>query len=197
MFKSVAFWAGVSTGAIVALGIFLSIRHWDWLNQDGDPSATIRNAGLVIAAPVALILAVWRSLVAEQQSKISEKSLINEQFKSGVELLGHKNPTVRLGAISTLNEMAELYPETLYARVMGLFETFLTYPPRFGPDQREHKKGEVDYESRDTLEIIRIINARTPEQRARYQFHLPDTAPFTFDDEDDLEINLYYQDPAK
>ena len=172
-------WVPLTAVFITALGVYLTVHFWDWLARPQEsPSATIRNAGLVIAAPVALILGVWRSIIAQKQADTAEKSLINEQFKSGVELLGHKSPTVRLGAISTLNEMAELYPETLYARVMNLFETFLTYPPRFGSDQGEHKKGAVDYGSRDTLEILRIIKARTSQQCKKHQFSFPPGAAF-------------------
>ena len=79
--KSLGVWVGVSVVVMVGLGVCLSVEHWDWLNQDGDPSATIRNAGLVVAAPVALVLAAWRSVVAERQSETAEKNLINEQFQ--------------------------------------------------------------------------------------------------------------------
>ena len=138
----------------------------------------IRTVTLFVAAGLGLALALWRTLTSHKQSKTAEKNLINEQFKSGVELLGHKNPTVRLGGISTLSEMAGLYPETLYARVMSLFETFLTYPPEFGSNQENHLKGEVDYGSRDTLEILRIINARNPQQCEEYPFRFPSGVAF-------------------
>ena len=170
-------WVLLSAVFIAAIGVCLTVHFWDWLTQQESPSATIRNAGLVIAAPVALILAVWRSIIAQKQAGTAEKNLINEQFKSGIELLGHESATVRLGGISTLSEMGDLYSETLYVRVMKLFETFLTHPPTFESDQ-EHKKGEVDYGSRDIREILKIINTRTPQQCKQYQFRFPPGAAF-------------------
>ena len=153
-------WVMLSAVFIAAIGVCFTVHFWDWLTQQESPSATIRNAGLVIAAPVALILAVWRSIIAQKQAGTAEKNLINEQFKSGIELLGHESAMVRLGGIYTLSEMGDLYSETLYVRVMKLFETFLTHPPTFESDQ-EHKKGEVDFGSRDILENLKIINTRT------------------------------------
>ena len=64
--RSLGFWVGVSVVAVVSLGIFLWVEYWDWLAQQESPSATIRNVGLVIAAPVALVLAVWRSIIAQE-----------------------------------------------------------------------------------------------------------------------------------
>ena len=172
-------WVPLSAVFIAGIGVCLTVHFWDWLaHPQESPSATIRNASLVIAAPVALVLAVWRSIIAQKQADTAEKNLINEQFKFGVELLGHESAAVRLGGISTLNVTAELYLETLYERVMKLFETFLTYPPRFESDQGEHKKGEVDYGSRDILEILRIMKARTSQQCKKHQFSFPPGAAF-------------------
>lgn len=154
----------------------------------------IRTVMLLVVGVLGIGLAGWRTWTVHRQANTAEKNLLNEQFGSGVELLGHENVTVRLGGIETLNEMAELYPEILYARVMNLFQTFLTYSPVSGSDQGGHKRGEVDYGSQDIVKIIEIINAKTPEQRARYQLHFASTAPFTITDEGEIAHNPDHQD---
>ena len=135
-----------------------------WLDPRGCRE-DIYRFGLLFGGGVGLLFACWRIQIADKQaaaaqsqSETAEKNFLNEQFKSGVELLGHDRMPCRLGGISTLVEMAELHRETAYQRVLKLFEAFLSYPPGFASDQGNHKKKEVDYGSQDTVEIIRIIN---------------------------------------
>ena len=86
--------APVLAVAITAAGILLAALNWCWLTESGmeSPSATIRNVGLVIAAPVALVLAIWRSMVAEKQAAIAARSLQEGRFQKASEMLGSKLP---------------------------------------------------------------------------------------------------------
>ena len=94
-------WAPLLAIAITAAGIWVAARYWCWLTVGGmeSPSATIRNIGLVIAAPVAVVLAIWRSMVAEKQRTVAEtqaaiaaRSLQEGRFQKASEMLGSKLP---------------------------------------------------------------------------------------------------------
>ena len=77
-------------------------------------------------------------------------------------MLGHESMTVRLGGITSLTEMALRNPEQYHVRVMMVFVAFLTYPPR-------HKggiyRGEIDFDSNDTVEVLKAIRQRSPFQK--------------------------------
>ena len=63
--KSLGFWVGISVVGVISLGVFLSIKHWDWL-QGGTEyignAATVRNIALVVGGIVAILTALWRRL---------------------------------------------------------------------------------------------------------------------------------------
>lgn len=155
--------------------------YWCWFTNNHEE---IRTAAFILAGALGIGVAIWRTQVANKQaiaarsqSKTAEMSLVNERSKSGIELLGHRNVTVRLGAIFTLIELADLYPEELPKRVAKMFQAHLTYPPTFGADRGEHREGNVDYQSPDTVEIIRLINSGILKP-ATDEMSLPDGAPF-------------------
>lgn len=90
----------------------------------------------------------------------SKNALINSQFQTGVELLGSENAAIRLGGITVLTDMMQLYPREYHVRVMRVFVAFLTQPsvvPGTIPA--------VDYSSPDIAEIIAIINETSEEER--------------------------------
>ena len=69
--------------------------YWDWLSIESNGS-TIRNIVLAAAAIIALPLAIWRSTVAERQAKTAQRSLLNERYLKGAEMLGSEVLSVRL-----------------------------------------------------------------------------------------------------
>ena len=146
---------------------------WAWI--------TANYEGLLVAGGgLGLLLAYWRSVVAhrqaraalkqaeaslrqslvlEKQSEISAEHLMNEQFRIGTELLGSKVLTVRLGGITILADIMKLHPRAVHVRVMRLFVTFLTYPPRDADTNR------IDFGSPDILEIVAVIEGTGKEER--------------------------------
>ena len=101
---------------------------------------------------------------------------------------------MRVAGAATLADLAKKDPKNYDATVMKAFETFLTYPPKFSGPLGRHKKGEIDYHSRDTQEIVKAINARTQKQRARYRIQLPLRAPFLVTDNDDVKADPMHPD---
>ena len=49
------------------VGLIVMVVFWEWLSSPEDSgSTTVRNVSLVIAGIIALVLAIWRSLVLSQ-----------------------------------------------------------------------------------------------------------------------------------
>ena len=68
--RSDVFWWISGAVALFLFGTLLSWQFWEQLHgKDGAVSTTIRNIALAMAAPIALVLAIWRSIVAERQVK--------------------------------------------------------------------------------------------------------------------------------
>ena len=53
-----------------------------------------------------MLLAVWRSIVAERQADTAQQSLLNERYQKGAEMLGNEVLSVRMGGIYALGRLA-------------------------------------------------------------------------------------------
>ena len=114
---------------MVSLGVVLSTEHWDWLQGGTGPTnnaATVRNIALVVGGIVAILTALWRSLVAERQAtaatrqaEIGERTYLNESYRQAASMLG--DGAVRFGCVrwaesSLSNVLAEDHPDEVPAR---------------------------------------------------------------------------------
>ena len=116
--------------AVAGGGPALSWMFWEDLR-----GGQVRNAALVIGGATALLLAVWRSRVAERQAKAaqsqvkaSQQSLSNERYQKGAEMLGSDVRSVRLGGVYALERLAEEHPEQYHLQVMRLLCAFARNP---------------------------------------------------------------------
>ena len=109
----------------VTLAGVLSEAFRDWLLADESGSTTIRNLGLVLAGLIALPLAIWRGLVAEKQADAAQRSLRNERYQKGAEMLGSEVLTVRLGGIYALQRLGQEFPEEYHVQTMRLLCAFV------------------------------------------------------------------------
>ena len=109
--------------AVLALvsGVAFPVVFWEWLSDGESGSTTIRNIGLVVGGVVAILLAVWRGIVAEQ-------SLLNERYQKGAEMLGSNLLSVRLGGVYALQRLAEDHSEQYHIQIMQLFCAFVRHP---------------------------------------------------------------------
>ena len=141
---------------------------WCWL-RDGTTSccntcvqeshgATLRNIGLALAAIFGLLLAWWRSCVADQQTKVSERILHNDQYLKAVELLGNEQMVVRNGAIRDLQRLAAEHPQEWHCQIMDLFCAFIKHPPC---EARKHDQEELEA---DVQHALIAIAERSEEQ---------------------------------
>lgn len=141
-------WLFASIAVIVAIlwginryGDWIVTVLWVWLGDTPDGnnesnSATVRNVGLVIAAAFALLFATWRSVVGWRQADTAQRSLLNERYQKGAEMLGSRVLSVRLGGVYALRRLAEEHPKQYHSQVMRLFCAFVRNPTDGNEDQR-------------------------------------------------------------
>ena len=125
------FWWVAGVAAVLVIGVVLSWRFWEELGDNNESlSATVRNVGLVIGGVIAMLLALWRSTVAERQSKTAQRRLLNEQYQRSAEMLGNGVLSVRLGGIYALTRLAQEHPEQYHLQTMELFCAFVRHPTK-------------------------------------------------------------------
>ena len=109
-------------------------------------STTIRNVGLVVGGIVAVMLAMWRSLVAQRQadatlrqasaaflqaqttereSRTNLRSFLNERYEQGSSRLGSDDPAVRLDGIDMLERLAREHPSEYHVQVVKRLSLFV------------------------------------------------------------------------
>ena len=80
---------------------------WEVLSEEKLPiSTTIRNVVLILGTPLAILLAVWRSMVAQKQAEIAQVGLLSARYQRAVEMLGHELVSVRIGGVYALRNLA-------------------------------------------------------------------------------------------
>ena len=120
------FWWMALAGALLVLGLVLSWLFWKDLHGDDESlSATVRNLGLVLGGVIAVVLAVWRSKVAERQAETAQEGLRNERYQTGAKMLGNTVLSVRLGGIYALQRLAEEHAADYHVQIMRLFCGFV------------------------------------------------------------------------
>ena len=99
-------------------------------------AATVRNIALVVGGIVAILTALWRSLVAEtqataatQQSQIGERVYLNERYRQAASMLGDNEIPVRLAGIFALERLAEDHPDEFRLEAIKLLVEFVRTPP--------------------------------------------------------------------
>ena len=148
-------------------------------------SSTIRNVGLVVGGIVAVMLAMWRSLVAERQAdatlrqasaaflqaKTAERqsttalwSFLNERHEQGGSKLGSDNPTVRMEGIDMLERLAREHPSEYHVQTMRLLCAFIRHPTKDAniPEQPEDAKTFTLRE--DVQAAIKVVGRRSETQ---------------------------------
>ena len=85
------------------VGVVLSVVYWDWLqggSGNGSNAADVRNIALVVGGIVAILLALWRSLVAERQARAAQEQVRAAQEQSETAKRVYVNERYRQRAVS-------------------------------------------------------------------------------------------------
>lgn len=129
---SARLWFVALTLFAVAIGSYLAVLNWRLVDSD-DLSAETRtsllsNIGLLLAGLVALLFGMWRSWLAQRQTDIAQRVLLNERYQKGTEMLGASNLTVRLAGIYALRRLASEHPNDYHLDAMNQFSSFIRHP---------------------------------------------------------------------
>ena len=151
-------------GIAVALGflvvsIIAAAYFWNCLSAGESVGSTLRNVAVIVAGLVALPLAIARVLVVGDQADTADRSLANDRYQRGAEMLGHEDETVRIGGIDALREVAHQYPHQYVRPAMRLLCRILcTHIANAG--------GKPDFRTRSDLPAaIEAIGSFGPNQR--------------------------------
>ena len=147
------FWWVAGIAAVLVIGGLLSRHYWEELRGEQDSlSETVRNLGLVIGGAIAILLAVWRSIVSERQANTAQQGLLNERYQQGADMLGNNVLSVRLGGIYALERLAAEHPEQYHVQIMKLLCEFVRHPTE---DIRIEYDSESDGDQDEQLRRIR------------------------------------------
>ena len=93
----------MTTVAVMAAAIIsLSYLYWNELKGPDSAGATVRNIGLVGGGLIAIVLALWRSAIAQRQAEVAEQDSLDGQFQKAASMLGHEDLFVRIGGVTVL-----------------------------------------------------------------------------------------------
>ena len=162
--RTFGFWVAVTVGCVVCLSVFVSVKHWDWL-KDGTGQTSnaeaVRNISLVVGGLVAILIGLWRSLVAERQSEIGERTYLNERYRQAASMLGDSEFPVRVGGIVALERLAGDHPAEFRHEAFKLLLEFVRTPPALKQPQPKVWDGWLELERpatrQDVQAAIRVI----------------------------------------
>ncbi len=159
--------AAVAALLLAALVVIIAVDFesvgrmaWDWLSGTDSNATTLRNILLGIGGPLAVAIA-WR------RSSVSQRTLLNERYQKGAEMLGNEVMAVRLGGIYALGELARERPKSYHVQVLKLFCAYVRAPTpvsRTGVDDPT-KDGLMRLARQDIQEVMDWIGRRGGNQR--------------------------------
>ena len=131
------FWWVAGIVVVAAVGSVLTWLFWEEL-RDG----SVRNAALMVGGVVTVLLAVWRSVVAERRAEVAhrqvataQQGLLNERYQKAAGMLGSSVLSVRLGGVYALQRLAEEHPDQYHIQITRLLCAFARNPHQ----RRQHR----------------------------------------------------------
>ena len=157
---------------IIAVSVVCLILFWDWLGTGVVPAESngekIRNVSIVIGGIIALVFAIWRSVVSGRQAKTAQQNLIQERYHNGTKMLGSDLLAVRLGGIYALQQLSSEDPDKFHIPIAQLLCAFLRHPLPPGEDVDCPTNGEDVIDRIDhMLETLNSGKWREPSLRSR------------------------------
>lgn len=151
-------WFKIAAWVIFVLTVtaWFSNAHWCWLSDGESGSTTVRNVGLAVAAAIGLPIAIWRSVVAELQAKTAQRSLLNERYQKGAEMLGSEVLSVRLGGIYALARLAREHPGDYHLQILSLLCAFVRNPTLTTTSATQLRE--------DVQEVMTALGSRSGDQ---------------------------------
>ena len=142
-------------------------RAWCWLQMGGDfpNSEFVRNVFLVVGGIFALIIAWWRSKIANSHQKTANDQLetdararLDERFQNGAEMLGDNKLFIRVSGITTLAQLSEDHPKEFHVQVVKVLVKFIKHS-----DRRT-----TELVTADLVDALRVIGQRNSDEVSEY-----------------------------
>ena len=177
----------VGISGLVAL-FGLLIAYW-WCPPERD---NILNSALIAGGGVTLLIAFWRSAIAQRNS-------LQERYRIGAELLGSRESghLSRVLGAAVLDQLMRDDPDGFEESVMRAFQAHLTHPSFFGGNVGSHNAGDTDYGSQDNVFIADATNRWLSDSRSTYQVTLPDWSPFRVNSSGKVEPDSHHEHFAR
>ena len=143
------------------------------------PSETLRNGALILAAVLALPFAWWRAIVAdkhrraaEQQVEVTHRTRLDDRIQRAAMMLGSDSLSVRIAGVLSLESLASEWPQGYYIEVARLLCAFVRSAPMVR--RRPYGTGmddttvlaDVEHPGDDVMEALMSIGKRDPIRRA-------------------------------
>jgi len=147
---------------------------WCWIVEHSEAIRVVILSLGVIGGVVGLCLAAWRCLTAD-------RNLLRERCQMGMELLS-LNPeryAARVAGASILSDILNRRSSKYDEAILRAFEAYLFSPSVFSGNLAGHKKGETDYESRETYLVVSALRRYTKKQGSLPLLPLPPGLVFT------------------
>ena len=105
---------------------------------------------------IGLVLLCWRTITAHRQERRDSDRLLRERFYKGAELMGNLYMNVRWAGVVVMAELAMDEPDRYRKAVENFFLSYMAYPIKY-PPSHPTKGGQLDYESRETVQVVRQL----------------------------------------
>ena len=165
---------GISIICLITIGT--GYLFWCEMIEHEPMSSVLRNLSLAAGVPIAIVLALWRSAIANwqasaaykqvetalEQTAIAQEGLLHNRFQRAAEMLGHDSVAVRIGGVQALAELAAQNMDQYYVTVANLLETFATSSTRIDSSTvraATNWDGDVQV-ARDAIEFLRGLRTK-------------------------------------
>ena len=169
---------------------------FEWLSSHDSRRMIIRDLALTILGVIALGLAIWRSVIADRQSKTAQRqsetalrNVLNDRYHKANEMLSSEHLHARLGGIYALEQLMDEHPKDYQIQIMDLYTAFVRHPTEVEAKQTQ-TKFELPHRvtnqlptkpiRQDVEEVMRIIGDRSTkgvkcEFRKKYYLNFRET----------------------
>ena len=108
-------WSVLTVSLLWIAGVAIVMRaYWYDLMVYGEaPSEIARNVGMIVLGPIALLVAVWRSVIAARQVEAAQAEQIAHRWQRAVDDVGSRSVRRRKGGMRLMTLIAEAHPEYL------------------------------------------------------------------------------------
>ena len=139
---------------------YLVLYNLDFLRAGDDISNAelIHSIGIILVAPLAVFLALWRSRTADKQQRIDARGRLDERYQKGAEMLGYDELVVRMGAITILERLSKEHTREFHVHVVDLLAKFVKH-------KRTRASAEVPA---DVQESVLVIGRRSKREVRTY-----------------------------